>query len=138
MPYWEALRQGKLLYQRCVDCDEVVFHPRAICPYCLGDRLNWKTSAGKGKIYSFTVQHRAVSAAWKSRVPLALGIVELGEGFHMFTQFLTDNFDLLAIGRDVEVTFDKISEELVLPKFRLVGGGDGAAAGDGPNQGQPR
>lgn len=119
-PYWDALRSGKLVYQRCLACAEVVFHPRAICPYCLSDRLEWCPSRGVGRIYSFTVQYRAPIAEQQKDMPIALGIVELDEGFHMFTQFVTRDFSSLRIGQAVEVRFDRVSEELVLPKFAPV------------------
>lgn len=119
-PYWDALQRNELKYQHCGACGETVFHPRALCPYCLSDQLEWRRSRGRGTIYSFTIQHVPVSPAWKGRMPIALGIVALDEGYHMFTQFLADDLGTLAIGRPVAVVFDRISDELVLPKFRLA------------------
>ena len=119
-PYWEALQRSELTYQHCSACEQTVFHPRALCPYCLSDRLEWRRSQGRGTIYSFTIQYVPVSPAWKSRMPIALGIVALDEGYHMFTQFLADDLDSLAIGQPVSVVFDRVSDELVLPKFALV------------------
>jgi hypothetical protein len=37
----------------------------------------------------------------------------------MFAQLLADNLDALAIGLPVTVVFDKVSEQLVLPKFSV-------------------
>jgi uncharacterized OB-fold protein len=119
-PYWDALRSGKLLYQRCLDCDEVVFHPRAICPYCLGGALAWRESNGAGRIYSFAVQHRAPTPERQGEMPIALGIVEMDEGFHMFTEFVTTDLESLEIGLQVSATYHKVSDELVLPKFAPI------------------
>jgi uncharacterized protein len=116
-PYWDALRAGKLLYQRCLECREVVFHARAICPYCLGDRLEWSESKGAGTIYSFTVQHRAPVPERQKDMPIALGIVEMDEGFHMFTEFVSIDLEALEIGLAVRATYHRVSDELVLPKF---------------------
>ena len=33
-PYWDACRQGRLLIQHCVKCDEYQFYPRGICSHC--------------------------------------------------------------------------------------------------------
>jgi uncharacterized OB-fold protein len=118
-PYWDALHRRELLYQQCEACGETVFHPRGLCPYCLSDRLSWRKSAGHGTIYSFTVQHVHSAPAWRDKMPIALGIVALDEGYHMFAQLLADDLDTLQIGLPVAVVFDKVSEELVLPKFRV-------------------
>jgi uncharacterized OB-fold protein len=119
-PYWDALRAGKLLYQRCLRCHEVVFHPRAICPYCFGEELEWRESKGAGKIYSFAVQHRAPVPERQKDMPIALGIVEMEEGFHMFTEFVTADFSSLEIGLEVTATYHNVSDELVLPKFAPI------------------
>ena len=119
-PYWDALHQGQLLYRHCNACAEPIFPPRALCPYCLSDKVDWRPSAGTGRVYSFTIQHVAAAPAWKEKVPLALGIIALDEGYHMFAQILADQLDQIEIDRAVTLVFDKVSEELVLPKFRLV------------------
>jgi uncharacterized protein len=116
-PYWDALHEERLLYQGCLDCREIVFHPRAICPYCLGDRLEWRESKGIGTIYSFTVQHRASVPERQKDMPIALGIVEMEEGFHMFTEFVSADPETLQIGLAVRATYHRVSVELVLPKF---------------------
>ncbi|MDP2661853.1 MAG: zinc ribbon domain-containing protein, partial [Dehalococcoidia bacterium] len=74
-PYWEGARQNELRYQVCNGCQATVFHARSICPYCLSEDLRWTVSGGKGRIYSFTVLHRAPSPAYASKLPYALGIV---------------------------------------------------------------
>jgi uncharacterized OB-fold protein len=117
-PYWDGLRAGKILYQRCLDCREVVFHARAICPYCLGGALEWLESKGRGRIYSFAVQYRAPTPDRQSDMPIALGIVEMDEGFHLFTEFMAADLASLEIGLLVSASYHEISDELVLPKFK--------------------
>ncbi len=119
-PYWEGCRQGELRYQRCSACGEVVFHPRALCPYCMADALAWKVSAGRARIYSFSVQQVPLRPDVDSRGPRALGIAEVDEGFHMFAEFIADDLDALAIGDSLEVVFDRIDDTLVLPKFKVL------------------
>lgn len=115
--YWQGCQKEKLLYQRCLDCGEVVFHPRAICPYCLKENLEWKESNGKGRIYSFSVIHRAPSEKWQDKVPYALGIVEMEEGYYIFTEFVNVDVNRLQINMPVKVVFDHVAEDLTLPKF---------------------
>ncbi len=119
-PYWEGCRRGKLRYQHCSACGEVVFHPRALCPYCLSDALAWKVSAGRACVYSFAVQHVPLRPEDGDAVPRGLGIAEVDEGFHMFAEFLTDDLDSLAIGDRLEVVFEQVAEQLVIPKFKVL------------------
>ncbi len=119
-PYWEGCRRGELRYQHCSACGEVVFHPRALCPYCLSDALAWKISAGRACIYSFAVQHVPLRPEGGDAVPRGLGIAEVDEGFHMFAEFLTDDLDSLAIGDRLEVVFKQVAVQLVIPKFKVL------------------
>jgi len=125
-PYWEGCRKNELRYQLCGDCGEVVFHARAACPYCLSGALRWAQSAGKGAIYSFAVQQLPVDRENPGKVPLTLGIVQLDEGFHMFTEIDSTDLKVLKVGARVTVYFDQVADDLVLPKFRLD---HGAGAG---------
>lgn len=119
LPYWEGCRLSELRYQVCNDCGEIVFHARAACPYCLSDALRWERSAGKGAIYSFSIQHLPVDRKHPGKVPLTLGIVQLDEGFHMFTEIDSTDLNVLRIGARVGVYFDQVADDLVLPKFKL-------------------
>ncbi len=38
----------------------------------------------------------------------------------MFAEFLTDDLDSLAIDDRLEVVFEQIDEQLVLPKFKVL------------------
>ena len=119
LPYWEGCRRSELRYQICNDCGEVVFHARAACPYCLSDALRWERSAGKGVIYSFAIQQLPVDRKNPGKAPLTLGIVQLDEGFHMFTEIDSTDRNVLKIGARVSVFFDQVADDLVLPKFKL-------------------
>lgn len=115
--YWEGVEAGELRYQICNACAEPIFHPRGRCPYCLSGDLRVEVSAGRGVIYTLSVVHQAMSPGFADKVPYALGIVELDEGFHMFTELLADDLESLRIGEPVEVRFEQVSESIRLPLF---------------------
>jgi uncharacterized OB-fold protein len=75
--------------------------------------------SGKGRIFSFTITHRAFHPAWAERLPYALVTVELDEGVRMVSDLPDDQLDDVEIGRPVEVFFDDLGE-ITLPRFRLV------------------
>ena len=119
-PYWDGCLRGELRFQQCRICNEIVFHPRAACPYCWSDALDWKASSGKGEVYSFTIQHVKLHPERPGPSPRILGIAALSEGFHMFTEFLADDPAGVRIGASIQVVFDRIAEDIALPKFRIA------------------
>ena len=118
--YWDATRRGELLYQRCADCDSSIFHPRVMCPYCMSDKVGWQTSAGRGKVYSFTVQYVPLRRDVPTRLPLVLGIIEMDEGSPMFSEIDETDITKVMVGVPVQVYFDAVADDLSLPKFRLL------------------
>lgn len=116
-PYWEGCQRGELLFQRCDACGEPVFHPRALCPYCMADRLVWERSCGRGWIYSFTLQH--VHLQDDGAPVRALGIVALEERYHMFTEILATDLGEVRVDAPVAVEFGTNRNGLVLPRFRV-------------------
>ncbi|ADP80504.1 protein of unknown function DUF35 [Pseudofrankia inefficax] len=82
-PFWAACARGELLFQRCVACAAPAFPPAAACRACLSSDLRWERSAGRATLYSWTVVHRPVSAAFHT--PYAPAIVALDEGYRLLT-----------------------------------------------------
>ncbi len=113
--YWEATKQGKLLVKKCDDCGKPHFYPRAYCPHCQSGNTSWTEASGKGKIYSFSVMRRAP-------IPYAMAYVTLDEGVTMMSNLVECDFDALACGQDVEVTFRETEGGHSLPMFRPVSG----------------
>lgn len=116
-PYWEAVNRGELLIQQCDDCTQHIFYPRSICPHCFSDHISWVKATGKGRIYSYTVVHRAFGP-FAAETPYVVGLVELDEGVRMMTRILGPREEV-AIDKTVEVTFVQMGEDFKLPYFKL-------------------
>ena len=119
-PFWEAAKAHKLVLQHCTDCGKFIHYPRAVCPHCNGQSLDWRDASGEGTIHSFTVARRPAGPAFKEDVPYVIVLVDLKEGPRMMSNLVTDDVDGVKIGLAVEVTFDDVTEEITLPKFRIV------------------
>lgn len=120
-PFFEAARAGTLVVQRCRSCGERRFPPRDICSHCLGREADWVPSSGHGKIVTWNVMHQVYHPGFANEVPYAVVLVELDDGGRMISNVVDCPNERLEIGLPVEVTFEKLSDEVSLPKFRLVG-----------------
>ncbi len=78
--YQRHLENGKLAYQRCVDCSTAIFYPRTLCPACGSGSLEWRESAGWGTVYATTALHS------QNNEPRNVVLVDLDEGFRMMSR----------------------------------------------------
>jgi uncharacterized OB-fold protein len=117
-PFWDGCKKHELLIPRCQRCGSYHFFPRFFCPKCLSTDLEWSKSGGRGTIYTFTIIDRAGMAAFEEDVPYILALVQLEEGVRMMSNIVQCRPEEIAIGMNVQVFFDDVTEEITLPKFR--------------------
>jgi uncharacterized protein len=89
-PYWDALREGHLVFQRC-DCGHAWLPARRLCPSCLKPAGRWERSSGRGRLLSWVVYHTAYHPAFESRLPYNVALVELEEGPRLLTNMADAN-----------------------------------------------
>jgi uncharacterized OB-fold protein len=86
-PYWDALANGKLMFQRC-ECGHAFLPARHECPSCWSDALTWQQASGRGTLVSWVVYHIAYNEAFKNRLPYNVAVVELEEGPRLITNMV--------------------------------------------------
>jgi uncharacterized protein len=116
--FWAATARGELLLKRCLDCDSVIWYPRAFCPDCASMRTEWFAASGRGRIYSYTVNHRG-EGAYQGQPPFVLAYVELDEGPRLMTNIVGAEPADLSVGSPVTVVFHDTGEGTALPRFQL-------------------
>lgn len=116
-PFWDGCRRHELLVQRCRACGTFQHYPRGVCARCWGADLEWRPSAGRGTVYTFTVVHRSQAPGFKERLPYVLAYVELEEGVQVLTNLVGCAPGDVAIGMPVRVTFEDVTPEVSLPRF---------------------
>jgi uncharacterized OB-fold protein len=117
-PFFEAAREHRLVVQRCPDCGTLRFPPRPLCSQCLGRRAEWAGVSGRGTIYSFNVMHQVYHPGFAAELPYSVVLVELEEGCRILSNVVNCPVAELRIGLPVEVSFERLSDEVTLPKFR--------------------
>jgi len=121
-PFWDGCREGTLRLQQCGSCQRFVFYPAYMCPHCGGSSLEWKTTSGRGNVYSCTVVERQAGA---NDEPIVVALIELDEGPIMMSNVRAANPYAVRIGDRVTVAFEQASEDITLPIFLPA---DGAGA----------
>lgn len=119
-PYWDAARNGELRMQKCGDCGHVRFPPSVLCPRCLSETTEWIRLSGRGTVFSWIIVHQSQYPAFNADTPYNVTIVQLDEGPRLHTNLVGCPNDQIHIGMPVEVVFEKVNDEVTLPKFRPV------------------
>ena len=117
--FWEGVKQGKLLIQRCKSCGDLHHPPGPVCPKC--HSFDWDTveSSGKGVVYSFVVMHYPEVPPFDH--PNPIGLIELEEGVRLIAQLVGIKPGDVQVGQKVQVEFNTFNDgELTLPQFRPV------------------
>ncbi|TFG93924.1 MAG: Zn-ribbon domain-containing OB-fold protein [Myxococcales bacterium] len=118
--FWQGCARGELVIQRCDECLRLRHYPQPLCPHCRGAQASWQPVSGRGEIYSYAVCHRAFHPAFADALPYVVATVELEEGVRMVTDLAGVDPGELRIGMPVQVCFERVDDELVLPRFRLL------------------
>ena len=118
-PFWEGCRQGELRLQKCANCGHI--RPLSpACPQCLKADHEWVAVSGKGTVYSWIVVHQRYNRAFEDDLPYNVTIVELDEGPRIVTSLVDIENEDIKAGTLVEVVFDKVTDEITLPKFKRI------------------
>lgn len=117
-PFFTAAKDGRLVVQRCTQCEAYRFPPRELCSGCLSTASTWVEVAGRGEIFSYNVMHQVYHPAFAAEVPYAVVVVKLAEGPKMISNLVDCPVDEIRIGMPVEVVFEPLSDTVTLPKFR--------------------
>ena len=110
-PFFDAARQGRFLIPGCTACGRAHWYPRAICPFCGSDKLEWREASGKGTIYTFSAMRRV-------KEPYIIAHVTLAEGPTMLTNIVGCDAADVRIGQAVTIVFQDTDNGPLVPMFR--------------------
>lgn len=116
-PFFEGARRHELRVQRCRGCGALRLPARALCSECLSAEAEWVAVSGRGEIYSFNVMHQVYHPGFAAEVPYAVVLVKLAEGPKMISNLVGIDAHAVRVGMPVRVVFERLSDEVTLPKF---------------------
>jgi len=116
--WWEALQRHELYIQKCANCGDLRYYPRALCTSCMSSQVQWIKCSGRATVYTFTTTYQNQAAGFRESLPYIMAYVELEEGLKMLTNLVDCQPEQAKIGMPVEVVYEDVTPAVTLAKFR--------------------
>ena len=123
--FFDGALDGTLMLRRCRACGTFMSPVAAIgapvrsrCVTCFSGDVEWAPAAGRATLYSFVLMHQRYDDAFAADIPYNIAVVETAEGVRLTSQVVGCPNEALQIGMALEVTFERMSETVAVPKFR--------------------
>jgi len=86
-PFWDGLREHRIVLQKCGGCERVRFPPMPGCPHCGAVERSEVDVDGRGTLYSWVRVHRALTMDMSGDVPYNVGVISLDAGARVIARF---------------------------------------------------
>jgi len=118
--FWKLCARRELCFQRCGGCGRFRHPPRPGCPHCASTNVAWVASAGRGRVFTFTIVHHAAFPSLAADLPYNVCAVVLDDvpSVRLVTNVVDVAPDALAIDLPVVLAWDEPQPGVVLPRFR--------------------
>jgi len=113
--WWEACDAGKLLIQRCKDCQTLRHPPRPMCGRCQSMAWDSIESTMQGEVLSHTELHHPKIPGYPS--PLVCAVIRLDEGVNFVSNVVGCDPQDVHIGMKVAGKVEQVDEKTILPQF---------------------
>ena len=125
LPWWEACNEHKLTAQRCTNCNHAQLPGSPICSECRGNDFEMTELSGKGTLYTYTAVHQPLT--YEEKIPFFIVVIELdvsgtpcANSVRVMSNLVDCEENELEIGKPVEVAWERFSEFVSIPRFKLV------------------
>ena len=116
-PFWAALKEHRLIVQRCPSTGRYQFPPTSFCPEGL-ERPEWVEASGRGCVFSWiVVRHPVPRDLYANDVPYVVALVTLEEGCRMASNLVGCAPEEITVDMPVKVAFRDVTPEVTLPVF---------------------
>ena len=98
--FFDGVREGRLVVQRCGACGALAVPPKAVCPCCEGLRWGRATLGGDGDVTSYTVI-RVPPAQFAAQAPYVVTVARMVEGVSLLGRLTGVPVDAVHVGMPV-------------------------------------
>ncbi|MBM3643667.1 MAG: hypothetical protein FJX02_04885 [Alphaproteobacteria bacterium] len=122
-PYWDGLKERRLLIQHCTNCGMPRHYPRPVCPHCHSMESEFREVARGGAVHSWTVTDHPFNGFFKKAGPEIVALIDLDAGgpsgatLRVNAPLRGIAREAMAVGLRVRLVFEPVEEGLVLPAF---------------------
>jgi hypothetical protein len=125
-PFWDGLREERLLLQRCRACHRFQWGPEWICHRCLSFAYDFVEVPAEGRLYSHQRVWHPVHPVLQAQGPYIIALVEIphADNVRLVGNLLGDPQQPLTIGAELEAVFEQHAEAeppFALLQWRVVG-----------------
>lgn len=113
--WWEACDEGKLLIQRCKNCQTLRHPPRPMCGECQSMEWDSIESTRAGEVLSHTQIHHPKIPGYQ--YPLVCAVIKLDEGTNFVANIVGCDPSDVHIGMKVKGAMEQVDEKTMLPQF---------------------
>lgn len=120
-PFWDGLKDGRIMIQHCGACKKWTFYPRRHCSHCWSADIDFREVSGEGSLYAFTVARVPTLPEFAGPEPQLMAVVELDEGVRINTTLVGLSADDVEVGMRVKPVRARVSADgTVLLRYTRV------------------
>jgi uncharacterized OB-fold protein len=113
--WWDACDEGKILIQRCENCQTLRHPPRPMCGECQSMEFDSVESTLDGEVLSHTELHHPKIPGYQ--YPLVCAVIKLSEGINIVSNVVGCDPADVHIGMHVKGKVEQVDEKTMLPQF---------------------
>jgi uncharacterized OB-fold protein len=117
-PFWSALRERRLVVQRCTACGTLRFPPEVGCYACASRDASWAEMSGRATLWSWTVGHPPLLPYFAEQAPWPVAVVQLEEGPRIVTNIKDVPAEEYAFGMPLTADYEDVADDVTLVVFR--------------------
>jgi len=121
--WWDACDEGKVMIQRCTDCQTLRHPPRPMCGVCQSQEWDAIESSLEGEVLSYTcLRHPVIPGYPKDPI---CAVIRLGEGTNIVSNIVGCEYEDVSIGMKVTGKVEQVDDKTMLPQFYPVSAANG-------------
>jgi uncharacterized OB-fold protein len=120
--FFTNLKAGRFTTTKCRDCGKMHWQPRAVCPDCGSENLDWVDLPKTGEVHAFTAMLLGAPMGFEKDMPFVIALVKLdGLEFKILSRIDGIKYEDCKIGQKVKFKTVAREDGRVFFRFEPMG-----------------
>ncbi len=120
--FFTNLKAGQFTTTKCRECEKMHWQPRAVCPDCGSEQLEWVDLPKTGEVHAFTAMLLGAPMGFEKDVPFVIALVKLdGLEFRILSRIDDVKYEDCRIGQKVKFKTVAREDGRVFYRFEPIG-----------------